>query len=155
MQTQELARFSLFREMTLEQLAYLAPRFSRVTFKAGETLFAQGHRAETVYVLRGGSVALQFQPEDGERLTIDTLHPSSVLGWSAVLGRPYYTSSAICITPAQAIAISGEKLRALIRVKPELSFLLGRMALNVANRQVGALSQIIGLINEELNHAGM
>ena|SRR6185436_11765018 len=153
MRTQELAGFPLFRELKLEQLAYLAPMFSPVTFKGGETIFTQGHRAETVYVLEKGSVALQFQPEDGEQLTVATLRQGAVLGWSAVLGRLYYTSSAICLAPTRAITIPGEKLRALVRTKPELSFLLGRMALTVSNRQAGALAQIIGLINQEINHS--
>ncbi len=155
MRTQELAGLTLFKELTLEQLAYLAPLFSPVTFKGGETIFAQGHRAEAVYVLETGSVALQFQPEDGEQLTVATLHHGGVLGWSAVLGRPYYTSSALCLTPTRAITIPGEKLRALVRTKPELSFLLGRMALTVTNRQAGALSQIISLINQEINQAAL
>jgi hypothetical protein len=69
------------------------------------------------------------------------------------LGRPYYTTSAVCLAPSQTITVLGEKLRALIRSQPELSIILGRMALEVADRQTGALSQIINLINAEMTYA--
>lgn len=153
MQPDELARFLLFRGLTPTQQADLAPWFSPSTFAKGETIFAQGQPAEWVYILEEGMVALQFLPEDGERLAIATLHLESVFGWSAILGRPYYTSSAICVAWSRTIAIPGEKLRGLIRSQPELSILLGRMALDVADRQTGALAQIINVINKEMTHA--
>ena len=153
MRSDELNRFLLFRGLTPTLRMELVPAFSPVTFVAGETIFAQGRPAEKVYVLEVGLVTLQFQPEDGERLTVATLHQESVFGWSAILGRPYYTSSAVCLAPSRAITISGEKLRALIRTQPELSIILGRMALEVADRQTGALSQIINLINKEMMYA--
>ena len=153
MRSDELSRFLLFRGLNPAQRVELAPLFSPVTFEAGETIFAQGVPAERVYVLEVGIVALQFQPEDGERLTVATLRQESVFGWSAILGRPYYTTSAVCLAPSQTITVRGEKLRALIRSQPELSIILGRMALEVADRQTGALSQIINLINAEMTYA--
>jgi len=153
MRSEELARLLLFRGLTPTQRTDLAPWFSPITFTERETIFAQGHPAEQVYVLEEGLVALQFQPEDGERLAVATLHGESVFGWSAILGRPYYTSSAISVAHSRMITIPGEKLRALIRSQPELSIILGRMALEVADRQAGALSQVITLINEEMTHA--
>lgn len=153
MRTDELAKFLLFRGFTPTQRTDLAPVFSPVTFAAGETIFAQGDPAERVYVLENGLVALHFQPEDGERLAVATLHLESVFGWSAILDRPYYTSSAVCITRSRTITVPGEKLRALIRSQPELNIILGRMALDVADRQTDALAQIIHLINKEMTHA--
>lgn len=154
MQPEELAEeFLLFRGLAPEQLAYLAPLFSHATFSEGETIFAQGDPAETVYVLEYGQVALRFQPEDGGSLAVATIHRGHVFGWSAVLGRPDYTSSAVCLARSCAAAVKGERLRALIRVQPELSILLGRMALTVADRRADAQSQIMHLINEEITRA--
>jgi len=153
MRSDELSRFLLFRGLTPTQRADLAPWFSPSTFAEGETIFVQGAPAERVYVLEQGLVALQFQPEDGERLAVATLYRESVFGWSAILGRPCYTSSAVAIAPSRTITVTGEKLRALIRSQPELSILLGRMALEVTDRQTGALSQIIHLIHKEMTHA--
>lgn len=153
MRSDELSRFLLFKGLNTAQRVELAPLFSPITFRKDETIFAQGAPAQSVYVLEAGAVALQFQPEDGERLTVATLRQESVFGWSAILGRPYYTTSAVCLAPSQTITVLGEKLRALIRSQPELSIILGRMALEVADRQTGALSQIINLINAEMTYA--
>jgi CRP/FNR family transcriptional regulator len=154
MQPEELAEaFLLFKGLGREQLGYLAPLFSQAAFREGETIFARGAPAETVYVLEDGQVALRFQPEDGESLTIATINRGYVFGWSAVLGRPYYTSSAVCVVKSRALAMDGEELRALIRAQPELSIILGRMALTVAGRQANAQFQITHLINKEISRA--
>jgi CRP-like cAMP-binding protein len=154
MQPEELAEeFLLFKGLGREQLGYLAPLFSQAAFREGKTIFARGAPAEMVYVLEDGQVALRFQPEDGEALTVATINRGYVFGWSAMLGRPYYTSSAICLAPSGAIAVRGERLRALIRAQPELSIILGRMALTVADRQANAQFQITHLINKEISRA--
>jgi len=143
MQTEELVEeFLLFRGLRPQQLADLAPLFSHVTFSEGETILAQGDPAKTVYVLEYGQIALRSHPEDGEALAVATLNRGSVFGWSAMLEQPYYTSSAVCLARSCAIAIPGEKLRALIQGQPELSVLVGRMALTVADRQADAPFQI-------------
>lgn len=150
--TEELADVSLFKDLPQAQIARLAPLFFRTGFADGQVIFAQGDRAETAFVLEDGEVSLCLTPEDGGRLTIATVRPGEVFGWSAVLGRSRYTSSAICQVPAQAIGIRGDQLRAVIHADHELAGLLGRMAGTVANRLHDAHQQIAQLIHHELRH---
>ena len=150
MWSQEVGEFLLFRGLTPQQRADLAPLLSHLTFQDGETIFAQDDPAETVYVLEYGQVELRFQPGDGKLLVIATINQGNVFGWSAALGRSHYTSSAVCVVKSRALAIDGEKLRALIRAQPEFSILLGRMARTVAGRRADAQTY---LINEEITRS--
>ncbi|MBI3762966.1 MAG: cyclic nucleotide-binding domain-containing protein [Chloroflexi bacterium] len=144
----------LFDGLTPAQMARLAPLFKRVTFAAGHAIFAQGDRAETVFVLEHGDVEIRFRPDDGDWLPIATARPGGVVGWSAALARPRYTSSAVCVTPVQAVAIRGDEFRGVVRSDADLGvLLLGRMALTIANRLAGAQLQIARLIHEEVGYA--
>ena len=89
----ELAEFLLFRGLTPAQQSQLAPMFSHVSFKAGETIFEQGDPADTAYILEEGVVALQFRPEGEAVVTIATLYRGGILGWSAILREIVNTTS--------------------------------------------------------------
>ena len=70
----------IFAGLTPDELALLAGCASNVHFKAGEVLFREGTPADTFYLLRHGSVALEmFVPARGA-VTIETLEAGEVTG---------------------------------------------------------------------------
>ena len=72
----------VFAGMTDEELGMMAGCGGNVHFAEGERLFRQDDPADTFYVLRQGSVALEtFVPARGP-LTIDTIEAGDVVGWS-------------------------------------------------------------------------
>lgn len=135
MMLEELQTNALFEGLTAEQVAALAPLFTRLLCVAGEVLFTQGDHADHAYTLQQGRVNLGFQPEDGGWITITTLtEPGNVFGWSAVLGHRRYTSTAVCLTETEVWRVSGSALRAALRADSNLSPLLDHMILSVAQR---------------------
>ncbi len=148
---EELAGLSLFEGLGRKQLETLAPLFWREAFSAGENVFAQGSEARNIYILESGKVVIRFRPDDGGSLDIETIRPGGVFGWSAALGRPAYTSSAICLTPVRAMATRGSDLRRVMRTDKELGLvLLERMAQVVAHRLEGFRVQLAKLFNVEV-----
>jgi CRP-like cAMP-binding protein len=144
----------LFADLTPEQVSRLAPIFEPFLCHAGEQMFAQGEAAQCVYVLESGEVALRLHPEDGGLMTIAVIHPGGIFGWSAALGRPRYTSAAVCLTDVHGVMIRGDALRTLVRADPVLGRrLLGRMALDVAARGDDEHSDIVRLIQSEMDYA--
>lgn len=112
----------------------LAAIFTRQHFLAGQEVFEQGDGAESLYLLLVGQVAIQFKPEDGPELTVAKILPGGVLGWSAVLGSPCYTSSADCLEDSLLLKLPREELRALC-LKDE------RMGVQVLDDLAEAISQ--------------
>ncbi len=150
----ELAANPFFQGIAPDQLERVATLLSPAHFRAGDRVFDQGETATLVYLLEAGEIALRLYPEDGGCLTIAVIYPQGICGWSAVLGRARYTSSAICAVDARALLVKGSELRAFVHREPGLGrLLLGRMALAVAGRADGTHLQLARLIQEEMAHA--
>jgi CRP/FNR family cyclic AMP-dependent transcriptional regulator len=72
----------IFHGMSQEALELLAGCASNTRFADGEVLFREGDEADTFYVIRHGRVALEiFVPARGA-VTIETIDPGEVIGWS-------------------------------------------------------------------------
>lgn len=150
---EELARLPLFAGLAPAHLALLAPLFRPVHFAAGAKAFAEGDAASFVYVLVSGDVTIQFRPSDGGCLDIARIRQGGVFGWSAALGRPVYTSSAVCGTPVETLAAQAAELRRVMLADAELgAVLLERMADVVVSRLEGLRAQLTTLLHAEDNH---
>jgi len=72
----------VFQGMSHEALALLSGCATNVRFADGEMLFREGDDAHVFYVIRHGRVALDmFVPARGP-VTIETVDPGEVIGWS-------------------------------------------------------------------------
>jgi CRP-like cAMP-binding protein len=72
----------IFQGMSDEALELLSGCATNTRFADGEVLFREGDDADTFYVVRHGRVALEtFVPARGP-VTIETIDPGEVIGWS-------------------------------------------------------------------------
>jgi CRP-like cAMP-binding protein len=153
MLVQDIVNRPLFHGLAPEELQRVAPIVSLVRLAAGQHIFGQGDPADRVYVLEQGEVALRLYPEDGGCLTISVIHPAGVFGWSAVLGRPRYTSAAVSLVDGAALMMRGSELRAAMHANAHLGrLLLGRLVLAAAGRTGDDHLHVARLIQQELAH---
>jgi CRP-like cAMP-binding protein len=112
-------------------------------------VFEQGDRADMLYILVAGRVAIRFKPYDGDPLTVAEVRPGDVFGWSALLRRPAYTSGAVALEESRVLAVSGAGLRRLCRARPELgALILDRLVAVIPERLKGAHSQVVELLRQ-------
>ena len=72
----------LFQGMSPEAIELVSGCATNIRFADGEVLFREGDDADVFYVIRHGRVALEtFVPARGP-VTIETLDPGEVIGWS-------------------------------------------------------------------------
>jgi len=72
----------IFKGMPPEALELLSGCAANIRFDDGEMLFREGDEANVFYVIRHGRVALEaFVPARGP-VTIETVDPGEVIGWS-------------------------------------------------------------------------
>ena len=72
----------IFQGMSQEALELVAGCATNIRFSEGEVLFREGDDADVFYVIRHGRVALEtFVPARGA-VTIETVDPGEVVGWS-------------------------------------------------------------------------
>ena len=144
-----LTRVSLFQDLDEKHLNLVAEQFSKESFAAGETVFEQGDRAERVYVVASGKVVIRFKPYDGDLLDVSEIEKDGIFGWSAVLGRKRYTSSACCLEDTEAFWIDGDVLRELAENHPETGvIILERLAEVIAQRLQSTHQHVVQLISQ-------
>ena len=77
-------------------------------------------------VVQEGKVALQMMltktAPGGRRITIDTVMPNEIVGWSTVVEPHIYTLTAVCLQSTRVLSISGNKLRWLLQDDKALGF---------------------------------
>jgi CRP/FNR family transcriptional regulator, cyclic AMP receptor protein len=72
----------IFQGLSEEALELVSGCATNIRFTDGEVLFREGDEADVFYVIRHGRVALEtFVPARGP-VTIETIDPGEVIGWS-------------------------------------------------------------------------
>jgi CRP/FNR family cyclic AMP-dependent transcriptional regulator len=119
----------LFQGLTPAELELIAGCGSNVRFREGELLFRDGDEADTFYILRHGSVALEtFVPARGP-VTIETLEAGEVLGWSWLFPPYRWHFDARALSLVRATSFDGACLRGKCEDDPRLGYdLMSRFA---------------------------
>ena len=147
-----LERFALIEDFSKEQINILSPLIEDVSYQTDEVIFFQGDRADYLYFVLDGKVAIRFIPEDGPVLYVADVDEGGVFGWSSALGSACYTSSAICTECGIFVRMDGEELKNLCQEHPETGILiLNRLAGVIAQRLRGTHEQVVTLLHRGLN----
>jgi len=112
-----------------DRLDLLAGCAGNVHFDAGEHLFREGDEADTFYVIRHGSVAIETFVAARGALAIETIGPGEVLGWSWLFAPYRWHFDARALVPVRATGFDGACLRGKCESDPALGYeLMGRFA---------------------------
>lgn len=138
----------LFKDIDDKILQLLKPLFEPFSCNAGSTIFEQGQAADYMYLILRGSIEMFYKPYDGPPIKVTCLEEGNIFGWSAVIGNPTYTSSAVCKEDCQTIRMSSQDLHKLCAIEPEAgSIILNLFADSVSTRWEDAQNQIQSLLN--------
>lgn len=84
-----------------------------LSFKAGDTIFAQGDPPTTLFVVESGSVAIKL----GERL-LETVEAHGIFGEMALVDKEPRSASAVALTDVTLAAISERQFLFLVEETP-------------------------------------
>jgi CRP/FNR family transcriptional regulator len=139
--------------MNNEQRAILNPLFTENHKSSGSIIFNQGDLAEFLYFLIEGEINLRYKPEDGPEINLTSIKPNDVFGWSSVLGRQTYTSSAICASDCRMVRIRGKNLVKLCENNPDTgAVILERLSAIIPERMQGHHIQMQSMIEQKLRY---
>ena len=148
MPNDEFTQLPLFRDLTPAQLDLIRPLFVPCECHPGTVLFEQGEPAIFLYLITSGDIVIRYQPEDDhENITVTHVRDGGLVGWSAVIGRRFYTSAAVCSQYTRLLRVRGSDLQAMCEQHPDPGLcILDRLATMVAERVHGGHSQIVALL---------
>jgi CRP-like cAMP-binding protein len=106
-----LAEVPAFSGLGARELETVAGCGRNVHFDAGARLFREGDAADTFYVVRHGSVAVEtFVPARGA-VMIETIESGEVVGWSWLFEPYRWHFDARALAPVRATGFDGACLR--------------------------------------------
>ena len=146
----------LFKGMTLGQVEKLRQHFNTCVGQEGDAIFHAGEPATTLYLVLQGRISLRYQPydDDGPPIQIAQAGPGQVCGWSAIVGRPTYSSDGICLSDTVLMCIQSDALRDFCVHEPEIGrALLENIAEQVSGRWQDARKKIDAIFSSWLQAA--
>ncbi len=127
----------------LSQLAEIAELRS---YPAEATLLREGGPTTEFGIVLSGRIGLRtLVPERGP-VTILTVEPGDIFGWSALVEPHVATSTAVALEPVEAIAFEGAALRRLLSADSALAAsVYPRLLTAVARRLAATRTQLLDL----------
>jgi CRP-like cAMP-binding protein len=119
-----LQPIGLFESVTEDVLSAISEISKVITHSRGELIFTEGDKAENLYILVEGEVAIRVRlTSRPESITVAVLNQSyESFGWSCVVAPYHYTASALCDAECTLFAIPGDKLINILRQEPISGF---------------------------------
>lgn len=139
----EAAFFQDFDDATLN---LIVPHVTTKTFDAGQYILHDGETADTFYLLRHGTVAIELAAPPRGRLVLQTLTEGDLLGWSWLVPPHRWSFDARAVSLVRALALDAKKLRALADANHDFGYLLLQRYVRVmAARLTAARLQMLDL----------
>ncbi len=134
----------LFEGASPEAWDAVAQDLVRRKLAAGDALFRQGDRAETMYLVKMGSVKLWKMSEDGRELILDIRKAGDLLGENVLIEEGWYPMSATCLAPALLCGIDRPTFERLVLAHPQV----GLAVIRNLSRRVDYLTGKLGALSE-------
>ncbi|MCJ7712105.1 MAG: Crp/Fnr family transcriptional regulator [Chloroflexi bacterium] len=133
-----------------EAVARLAQIAEIRDVESGGEVTREGLVTEAVSILVSGRVALRTLVPERGMVTILTVEPGDIVGWSALVPPHRATSTGIAIEPVRLVDLPGERLRLLLRSDHALAASLYPRVLQVVSRRLTATRmQLLDLFARE------
>jgi CRP/FNR family transcriptional regulator, cyclic AMP receptor protein len=121
-----LRGYPFFAGLGNDHLALVTGCAATVAFPTGAYLFREGDPADTFYLIRGGSVALEIAAPDRGALIVQTLGAGDVAGFSWLLEPHRWESDGRAVERVLAVKMDGACLRGKCDEDPRLGYELMR-----------------------------
>jgi CRP/FNR family transcriptional regulator, cyclic AMP receptor protein len=134
----------LFEGAPHEALCAVAKRLVRKVLAAGEDLFRQGDCADSIYLIKMGSVKLWKVTEEGRSATLDIRKAGDLLGESVLLEEGTYPVGATCLEPTLTCGFDKKTFETLVLDHPDI----GLVVIRNLSRRIQQLSAKVGALSE-------
>lgn len=152
----ELKIVTVFRSMEafcnldplhLHKLAAIA---TEVQFEEGAIIYQAGEVGQAIYLILEGEVAVEMEVVDYGPVTLFTLGPGQLFGWSSLFPTRRKQARARVVQPTQVIAINASALRDMLRADHEMErAIMNCMTEVVVDRVRGARLELAKLMAAE------
>jgi CRP/FNR family transcriptional regulator len=134
----------LFEGAPPEAWGAISKDLARRSLAAGEDLFRQGDPADSMYLIKLGSVKLWKITEDGRMLTLDIRKAGDLIGESVLLEEGEYPVGATCLEPTLTCGIDKKTFEKMVIEFP----VIGLAVIRNLSQRIAHLSGKVGALTE-------
>ncbi|MBY8883318.1 cyclic nucleotide-binding domain-containing protein [Streptomyces sp. PTM05] len=117
-----------------------------VAFDQDTRIFEEDGTADRFWVLRSGAVTLDLNVPGRRPVTVETLGPGDLLGWSWMFPPYQWDFGAEALSPVRAYEFDGADVRAACDADPALGYALTRVVAEIlAHRLEAARTRLFNL----------
>jgi CRP/FNR family transcriptional regulator, cyclic AMP receptor protein len=120
------------------QIARLTEVATPVRWNAGEMIYREGDPGSPLYLVEEGLVAVELVVPGRGPVTILTVSPGDIFGWSSLFYQRPKTNGARALVPTRALALDTARLRALCDGDPAFGYAVTRRILQVVSERLKA-----------------
>jgi len=119
-----LVQFDLFRDVSKDTLNEVTGICETTKIEKGNYVFQEGDKAEKLYLLISGSIALRVNlTSRPDFVTVSFINaPHQTLGWSGVVAPNHYTASAYCEEDTELVIIPSKEFMKILDRHPEAGY---------------------------------
>jgi CRP/FNR family cyclic AMP-dependent transcriptional regulator len=126
--------------------AHLADMAHLTSYPIGEVVIREGQAIDSLAVVVEGRLALRLNVPGRGAVTVLTIEPGDVIGWSALIPPHRATSTIVVLEPTSVVELEGAALRARLDEDPILAAaVLWRLLDAVARRLSATRTQLLDL----------
>ena len=92
-----------------------------MSFSNGQTIYAQGSAADTLFVVQAGTVKLSVKSQAGKEAILDILGEGDLVGKDSVAGQPSRTTSASAMTDCTLLRIEKQAMLLVLAKQAKLA----------------------------------
>jgi len=120
-----------------------------ISAQRDEVLLREAEPTPYLAIVTTGRVALRMRLPGRGPVTIATVEPGDIVGWSAVVAPYRATSTAVAVEPTEAVAFDSQQLRQALETDEDLAAALyPRILRSVARRLEGTRLQLLDLFGQ-------
>ena len=138
-----IRRIPIFRKIDLAMLKLLCFSSERLTFEAGQVVFAVGDPGDAAYVLIEGHVDVTVPTPTGS-LIVNSLGPNDILGEIAIFADVSRTATVTTTSRVEALRIAKEQFMGVIRQNPDAALELIRILASRLANTTARLTRSLG-----------
>ena len=118
----DMKKIRMMSVLSDDMLNRILPLITEENFAAEQEIFCEGDPADAVYMLIKGKALLNMSASNSVCVSVSAVDPGDAFGWSAILGRSFYTATAVCVEDSLLWRMPGEDFLNLLDQDP----LMGR-----------------------------
>jgi CRP/FNR family transcriptional regulator len=115
-----LEEVSIFSDLTMEELAVIAPLCSQREGKAGELIIQEGECVQNLYILLSGDATIKKARADGKLVPLDHVGKDDLLGEVTFFRNTPASATVEAKTPFKALVLNQKEFHRLLDENPTL-----------------------------------